>query len=170
MVGFLIVAQAFRIHKDNPPVTADLNAPAPVKAIIKRSCYGCHSNETVWPWYSNIAPASWVVSYDVHEGRAELNFSTWGNYTAAQRLKKLGKISEEIADGDMPPWYYVYPVHMDAPLSDADLQAVNDWIAAERDALKRIARQANPTSRWTCLGESERGRKREIARREVDKQ
>lgn len=139
LVGFLIVAQAFRIQKDNPPVTADLNAPTPVKEIMKRSCYGCHSNETVWPWYSNIAPASWLVTYDVHEGRAELNFSVWGNYSGAKRLKKLGKISEEIADGDMPPWYYVYPVHMDARLSDADLQAVNDWIASERDVLKRIA-------------------------------
>lgn len=66
----------------------------------------------------------------------------WGNYSAAKRLKKLGKISEEIADGDMPPWYYVYPAHMDARLSDADLQAVNYWIASERDALKQIAGQA----------------------------
>ncbi len=54
LVGFLIVAQAFRIQKDNPPVMANLNAPAPVKEIMKRSCYGCHSNETVWPWYSNM--------------------------------------------------------------------------------------------------------------------
>lgn len=141
IVVFLIVAQVFRIEKTNPPVTADLNAPAPVKEIMKRSCYGCHSNETVWPWYSNIAPASWVVAYDVHQGRAELNFSVWGKYSPAKRLKKLGKIGEEVADGEMPPWYYVYPLHMNARLSVADHQALKDWIASERNVLQRIAGQ-----------------------------
>jgi Haem-binding domain len=72
---FLLVAQAFRIDKANSPVKADVNPPAPVKEVMKRSCYRCHSNETVWPWYSNVAPASWLVAYDVHEGREDLNFS-----------------------------------------------------------------------------------------------
>jgi len=128
---FLVVAQAFRIDKTNPAVTADVNAPAHVKQVMKRSCYGCHSNETVWPWYSEIAPASWMVAYDVHEGRKELNFSVWGNYSAAQRLKELKKTSEELAEGEMPPWYYVYPLNLDARLSAADRQALNDWIASE---------------------------------------
>ncbi len=147
IVGFLIVAQAFRIEKTNPPVTADLNAPAPVKEIMKRSCYGCHSNETVWPWYSDVAPASWLVAYDVHQGRAELNFSIWGNYSHAQQLKKLKEIGEEVADGEMPPWYYVYPLHMNARLSVADRQTLNDWIASERNILQRIAGRAHRISR-----------------------
>ena len=65
-----------------------MNAPAPVKEVMKRACYGCHSNETVWPWYSNVAPASWLAAYDVGRGRAELNFSSWGKYDAAQRFKE----------------------------------------------------------------------------------
>jgi hypothetical protein len=78
VIIFLIVAQAFRIDKSNPPVERDVNAPPQVKEVMRRSCYGCHSNEVVWPWYADVAPASWLVAYDVHEGRAELNFSLWG--------------------------------------------------------------------------------------------
>ncbi len=142
---FLVVAQVFRIDKTNPAVEADVSAPAPVKEAMKRSCYGCHSNETVWPWYSNIAPASWMVAYDVRYGRAELNFSSWGKYTAARRLKKLEEINEEIADGDMPPFYYVYPMHMDARLSAADRRTFKEWIASESAALKqRVSQAATP--------------------------
>ena len=139
---FLVVAQAFRIDKSNPAVEADVNAPIPVKQLMKRSCYGCHSNETVWPWYSNIAPASWLTAYDVHHGRAELNFSSWGKYDATQRLKKLKEISDEIVEGDMPPIYYVYPMHTDARLSAADRRTFEEWIASESDALKRQVSQA----------------------------
>lgn len=130
LVVFLVVAQAFRIDKTNPPVTADLQAPAPLKQVLKRACYPCHSNETVWPWYSDVAPLSWMVAYDVHEGRHELNFSEWGTYQPAQRLKKLKKTGDEVAEGEMPPWYYVYPMHPEARLSAADRDAIAAWVAS----------------------------------------
>ncbi len=79
LVGFFVAAQVFRIDKTNLVVEADLSAPISVKDTMRRSCYGCHSNETVWPWYSNVAPASWLVAYDVREGRAALNLSSWAN-------------------------------------------------------------------------------------------
>lgn len=136
LVVFVVVAQAVRIDKTNPPINADLEAPAPVKQVMTRACYGCHSNETVWPWYSNVAPASWMVAYDVHKGRAELNFSEWGAYTQARRLKKLREIRDEVAGGEMPPWYYVYPMHPEAKLSAEDRGAINGWVDFESAGLK----------------------------------
>lgn len=136
LVVLLIVVQAFRIDKTNPPISADLAAPAPIKQVITRACYPCHSNETVWPWYSNVAPASWMVAYDIHKGRAELNFSEWGDYTQARRLKKLQEIRDEIAAGEMPPWYYVYPMHPEGRLSAQDRGNVDDWVASELKRLK----------------------------------
>lgn len=110
---------------------------------MKRSCYGCHSNETVWPWYSDIAPLSWLVAYDVHEGRDELNFSLWGTYNPERRQKKLKEIAETIAEGEMPPWYYIYPMHRDARLSEADRKALTQWIASESATLKSSAAQSS---------------------------
>ena len=136
IVLFLGVAQAFRIDKSNPPVESDVNAPPQVKEVMRRSCYGCHSNEVVWPWYADVAPASWLVAYDVHEGRAELNFSLWGIYTPARRQKKLKEITQTITEGEMPPWYYVYPMHMEARLSATDREALTAWILSESAAVK----------------------------------
>ena len=135
----LVVAQAFRIDQTNPPVTADLNAPAPAKEVLKRACYDCHSNETVWPLYSKVAPLSWLVAYDVHEGRAELNFSQWRSYRPGQRLRQLEEIREEVADGEMPPWYYVYPTHLAARLSVADRETLFAWVTSESASLERAA-------------------------------
>ncbi len=130
-VVLLIVAQFFRIQRDNPPVVGEIDAPAPTKAILRRACYPCHSNEVVWPWYAGVAPMSWMVGYDVHEGRKELNFSEWGTYTPARRAKKLQEITEEITNGEMPPWYFVYPMHPEAKLSPDDRDAIDKWIAAQ---------------------------------------
>jgi hypothetical protein len=122
-----------------------VGASGQIKEAMKRSCYGCHSNETVWPWYSDVAPASWLVAYDVHQGRAALNFSSWGKYTAAQRLKMLKEINEEIADGGMPPFYYIYPMHMDARLSVADQRAFKQWTTSESANLtQQMSRAAMP--------------------------
>jgi hypothetical protein len=142
---FLVIAQLFRMDTTNPPVVADVGASGQVKEAMTRSCYGCHSNETVWPWYSNVAPASWMVAYDVSHGRAALNFSSWGKYSTAQRLKKLKEINEEIADGDMPPFYYVYPMHMDARLSAADRRIFKKWIESKSAGLKQqMSRATTP--------------------------
>lgn len=137
----LLIAQAFPVDKNNPPVIGDVQAPPEVKLILVKSCYGCHSNETTWPWYSNIFPVSWLVANDVHEGRRELNFSVWDEYSHAKRQKKLHEIQEEVASGAMPPWYYIYPMHMDARLSPAEHRMINDWIASESARLNSEASQ-----------------------------
>jgi hypothetical protein len=135
VVLFLIVAQAFRIDKSNPPVESDVNPPPQVKEVMRRSCYSCHSNEIVWPWYAEIAPASWLVAYDVRAGRAELNFSIWGTYSPAKRHKKLEEIAQTISEGEMPPWYYIYPMHLDARLSASDREGIVRWISSESAGL-----------------------------------
>jgi hypothetical protein len=118
--------QLVPVDTSNPPVTADVPASVAVKGILRRACYDCHSNETQWPWYGRIAPVSWLLARDVREGRAELNFSTWNQYSTQQRVKKLKESWEEVAEGEMPPWFYL-PVHRDARLSADDRTLLRQW-------------------------------------------
>jgi Haem-binding domain len=122
----LLAAQAVPVDTSNPPVASDVQAPADVQPILRRACYDCHSNETEWPPYARVAPLSWLVARDVHEGRGELNFSVWGTYSAKKQAKKLKETAEEIAEGEMPPWYYTL-LHPEAALGAADAAAVRAW-------------------------------------------
>lgn len=85
VLAVLIVIQFIPVDTSNPPVTADIPSSPEGKAVLRRACYDCHSNETRWPWYSRVAPASWLTARDVREGRAELNFSAWNEYSTQQR-------------------------------------------------------------------------------------
>ena len=124
-LAVLAVLQAFRVEHTNPPVTADLQAPLAVKEVLRRACYDCHSNETRWPWYSYVAPTSWLLHYDVAAGRQALNFSDWAAFSPAEQSKQRGEIVESIGEGEMPPWYV--PMHPSARLSDADRSTIEDW-------------------------------------------
>lgn len=95
-----------------------------------------HSNETVWPWYSHIAPISWLVAHDVHEGRDELNFSVWETYDVAKRRKKLTETLKEVAEGEMPPWYYVL-MHSTARLDTGDQDHLRAWATEEAARAER---------------------------------
>jgi hypothetical protein len=72
-----IMIQFVPVNRSNPPAQGDFRGSPEVVSVLRRACYDCHSNETVWPWYSRVAPLSWVIAHDVNEGRAVLNFSTW---------------------------------------------------------------------------------------------
>jgi hypothetical protein len=85
----------------------------------------------VWPWYSNIAPVSWLIVHDVNEGRRELNFSQWGTYTPQRRDRKLTQICKEVREGEMPGTMYP-ALHPNAKLSSSDVQALCDWTEAVR--------------------------------------
>jgi hypothetical protein len=124
--------QVVRSPRANPAVEGDLVAPTEIKSVLHRACYDCHSNETAWPWYSAIAPASWVIHHDVDEGRRRLNFSNWGDYTEdpGTRAQKLGEISKAVARGDMAPWYYRI-LHPGAGLSDDQREDLVRWVAHE---------------------------------------
>jgi hypothetical protein len=116
------------VERTNPPVARDVPAPPEVKAVLRRACYDCHSNETHWPWYSRIAPISWMVARDVREGRAELNFSTWNLYSAKERVGKLHESWETVAEGEMPLRFYIAP-HRRARLSAHDRALLQQWAA-----------------------------------------
>ena len=84
------------------------------RALAKRACFDCHSNETQWPWYSNIAPVSWLTQRDTLIGRSKMNFSEW-NHPQTK--------AEEVQKGDMPLWFYT-PIHPSAKLTPPELQAL----------------------------------------------
>jgi hypothetical protein len=128
--GVLLAAvQTIRPARVNPPVDADrtlravIGADSPAIRVIDRSCRDCHSNDTIWPWYSNVAPVSWLLVHDVNEGRAELNFSEWGDYSPDKQRKLLKKSCEEVREGEMPMPIYTL-AHPTAKLSGSNIEVV----------------------------------------------
>jgi hypothetical protein len=125
----LVVMQLFAVDRTNPPVETEIAAPAEVRAILRRACYDCHSHETEWPWYSRVAPISWKIAEDVHEGRAALNFSTWNRLDTKHRVEAMHHAWEEVAEEEMPPWFYL-PPHPAARLSPEDRSLLRAWAMA----------------------------------------
>jgi hypothetical protein len=122
----LVLIQFVRPEQTNPPVTGDIAAPPEVAKVLRKSCYDCHSNETTWPWYSKVAPVSWLVTRDVNEGRKELNFSEWQSFADKRKDKKFEEIADEVGEGEMPMAIYL-PMHPEAKLSDAEKTLLVEW-------------------------------------------
>jgi hypothetical protein len=125
----LLAAQFFQTPRTNPPADPSASFELVAKpsrevaGVVSRACGDCHSNRTVWPWYSHIAPVSWVTASDVMEGRSKLNFSQWNIYSPEMTRIKLGKICEEVKKGEMPPWYFL-PMHPDAKVTPLEVSAL----------------------------------------------
>jgi len=126
IVGVFIVLQLIPINQDNPRVIQNVNAPAAIQKILKTSCYDCHSNETVWPWYSRIAPGSFLMTHDVNEGRKHLNFSDFSEMDAFDSTDIAEEIIEMLEEGKMPLPPYLL-LHPDARLSDSQIEALIHW-------------------------------------------
>jgi hypothetical protein len=130
--------------RTNPPVVNDLmatNAPPPrVAALLHHACYDCHSYETKWPWYSRIAPISWLIADDVNEGRKNLNLSDWPTDNPARAAKRLENMSEEIDYQEMPPQKYTM-IHADARLTAAGRKELIDWLDAEAARLRALSQK-----------------------------
>ena len=126
IAGIIIVIQFIPVDRSNPPAEGELMESTELKTILKRSCYDCHSNETSWPWYSSVAPVSWLVADDVSEGRRHLNFSEWGDLTRQKVARKKEHIWEEVKEGGMPLSKYLW-MHSDAKLSQKDKDIIRDW-------------------------------------------
>ncbi len=108
----------------NPPVVQEPAWDSPAtRALAQRACFDCHSNETAWPWYTNVAPVSWLTQQHVDEGRQTLNFSEWGN----SRARELDEIAEVILEGAMPMPNYLI-MHPEARLSASEKQALIDGL------------------------------------------
>jgi Haem-binding domain len=136
----LIGGQFVRPDRTNPPVnpahaTLLTNAPADVRAIFERSCRDCHSNETRWPLYSQIAPMSWLVAGHVHDGRDRFNYSEWSTYDSDEQDKLLGSMCTLTKKGRMPLPSYLL-IHRDAKLVPADAPAICAWSEKMRDTLQ----------------------------------
>lgn len=126
VLAAFIGIQFYTVERTNPPVTADLKEPAEVKEILRRACYDCHSNETKWPFYSYVAPFSWLVVKDVEEGREELNFSNWRRISPVKQAKIKREVWKEVEKEQMPLWFYV-PLHPGAKLSAEDKDILRKW-------------------------------------------
>jgi hypothetical protein len=129
--------QLIPVSHANPSETSNPDAPAAIVRLLKRACYDCHSNQTRWPWYSFIAPASSLVSRHVAEARRRLNFSEWGAYASDPDTvsHKLAEIADKVASGKMAPWYY-RAMHPDARLNPAERQALIRWARARSAATR----------------------------------
>jgi len=110
--------------------------PPEVDALLARSCNDCHTSETRWPWYSQVAPASWLVARDVNEARRKLSLSDWGRYDARRAGRKLGEMCDEVKEGGMPitPYLLLHPV---ARLSEADKNTLCEWTKAEQGRIEQ---------------------------------
>ena len=133
----LVGIQFVPVDKTNPRVKPYLNyvsvtdAPREVEEIIKRSCYDCHSNETKYPWYANVAPMSWVIKSHVDKGREELNFSEWGNYPEEEAKQKQKECFIEITNASMPKTTYTI-LHSKAKLTSDQVLLLQKWFTSQK--------------------------------------
>jgi hypothetical protein len=119
-------------------------------AIVQRACQNCHSQQTVWPWYSHVAPASWLVARDVQQARAHMNLSRWQDYSADDRLRLVSEIGSAVRNRKMPVQRYVW-LHAEARLTDAEREQIYRWSRVERSRLRTLPPGSSPTGR-TSLG------------------
>jgi len=116
LVGIAIQFIPYGKSHTNPPIVAEPLWDTPqTKMLFARVCANCHSNNTTWPWYSKVAPASWLLQRDVGEGRKRFNVSMWG----PQKMNRGYDAVEEVRAGEMPPWYYVLG-HPEAKLTEKE--------------------------------------------------
>ncbi len=124
VLGFVVVFLAIQLvpygrDHTNPPVQQEPVWTDPqTRALAQQACFDCHSNQTVWPWYSNVAPVSWLVQRDVDQGRRRLNFSEWNLPQRGAR-----EASRVLQRGEMPQWFYVV-MHPSAQLTQQERQAL----------------------------------------------
>jgi mono/diheme cytochrome c family protein len=125
MLAVAIQAVPYGRHHTNPPVLAEPKWDSPqTRALAVRACFDCHSNETVWPWYSNVAPISWLVQDDVDDGRKAVNFSEWN-----RPQKEAHDLPKIVKKGKMPPWTYSIGASA-RQLSPAEKEALVNGLAA----------------------------------------
>ena len=129
----LLLIQFVRPERANPQfdpawsLESRTQMPAEVAAIIDRSCKDCHSNETHWPWYSNVAPVSWLVADDVKAGRHQLNFSEWARYSRDEANARFTYMAFTVREGTMPKPSYLR-LHPGAKLTDEEIETLCRWI------------------------------------------
>jgi hypothetical protein len=114
-------------------------------AIVQRACQNCHSQNTEWPWYSHVAPMSWLIARDVQQARGHMNLSQWQDYSAEDRLRYLSEIGSEVKNRQMPVERYLL-LHPEARLTESERQQLYSWTRAERKRL-RVTNDVNKNMR-----------------------
>ena len=125
--------------RTNPPVVHDFIAtnmpPQKIAATLHAACYDCHSYETKWPWYSHVAPVSWLVASDVKTGRRYLNFSNWPVDNPDRAVRWLENMGEQLKEKEMPPTEYTL-IHANTRLTGAEREQLIQWVGQEAAKLK----------------------------------
>jgi hypothetical protein len=146
LIVLFVVAQFIQPARTNPAsdattaIDSHVEMIPEISLILNRACYDCHSNATKWPWYSRVAPVSWLVVSDVNDGRRHLNFSEWAKYDRSKAAKKMQEIDEEVTNMAMPLSSYTL-LHPEARLSDQERALISTWAKAESNhlGLARVA-------------------------------
>lgn len=144
-IGFIIVIAAIQFIPKKLDNHGELNTPfaidrvhvvpSNVMAILKNSCFDCHSNATSYPWYASVQPLSLWINHHVNEGKEELNFSEFGKYRIAKQHHKLDEIAEQVEEGEMPISSYTL-IHKSAKLSEEQKKLIVDWSRQLQDSIK----------------------------------
>ncbi|MFC4632770.1 heme-binding domain-containing protein [Dokdonia ponticola] len=140
-LGALVVIQFFPTDKNESYTTPETDfvlvnkVPSEIENQLMQSCYDCHSNNTVYPWYSKIQPAAWFLEDHIKEGKAELNFNEWDNYSDRRKKSKLRSIIKQIESGEMPLDSYTL-IHRDAIFSEKEKEAVLNYMKTLKDDLE----------------------------------
>ena len=138
-IGLLVAIQLVPVSRTSPGGTVDaVGAPPPVADLLRRACASCHSQATQWPWYSRIAPVSWLIAHDVNHGREHLDFSTMTQLPPRKQAKLYGEIAEEVEEGAMPPRLYRL-MHREARLDEAERRTIAEWATGAQDAVATAA-------------------------------
>lgn len=133
----LILIQFIRVDQTNPESNSESNyfvvasVPTQVQSIMRESCFDCHSNQTVYPWYSKVAPASWFLNNHIKEGREKINFSEWDIYALEDQINIHSECIEVIQENEMPLKSYTL-IHSKARLSDEEKAALIQWFMSGR--------------------------------------
>lgn len=132
LLAVIILIQFIRPEKNNSnnelnAISTVMDVPAEVQEILKTSCNDCHSNNTVYPWYSEIAPVSWYLASHVNEGKEHLNFSEWASYNENQKSHIIKDIEEELQDKKMPLKSYLI-IHENAKMTEAQYKIMLNWV------------------------------------------
>jgi cytochrome c len=147
--GMLAIAAASLVHpwgelRTGVDAKAELlqgsSATEPMRTMLERGCGNCHSERTQWPAYSRVAPVSWLVEHDVHEGREHMNLSRWQQYSVDERIDLLSRIATQLRQAKMPPKPYLL-MHAEAKLSAEEQEQLRAWARAERSRLKAQTNQ-----------------------------
>lgn len=133
-IQFIRPAENKSVRKLPANITQTVNVPGNVLAILKTSCYDCHSNNTRYPWYVNIQPTGWMMAKHIKDGKKDLNFSEFGTYSQRRQANKLRAIATSIKEGSMPISSYTI-MHANAKLNQVDKAAIINWAQQSRDSL-----------------------------------